>query len=86
MIPYAYCYTGSKPCGCVVAAHVDPGVKDKTLGEWLKRWAADGLTIERVKTEDVKLTADWDCPHQTVPSVTPAAPQTRQLRLFEVDS
>lgn len=77
-IPYPYCYIGRLPCGCTVAAHVDSGGKDKTLAQWLKDWINRGLTVERVKTEDVKLVPAWDCPHEQPKS------EARQSSLFDL--
>lgn len=59
-----YAYIGRKWCGCIVGCATDFG--DKYTARWLSDFVKEGLTVERVKLEDVHL--DIDCPHGDVPN------------------
>lgn len=62
----SYCYIGRLPCGCMVASCYDNAAEGKrqrkSTAEFVKQMIEEGLTIERVLLEDVKL--ETDCPHK----------------------
>lgn len=64
------CYVGKKSCGCIVIAHV-VGIG---AAEALAEMAADGLIIETMPSERVRL-AWGKCPHEV-----------EQLELFQNES
>ncbi len=50
-----------KTCGCIVAAHVDDG--SKTLKEWIGDWMIRNLTVERIPTEEARVSLTF-CTHE----------------------
>ncbi len=59
-------------CGCIVGATVDMPEYCKDTAKAVAGWIREGLIIERVESESVRL--DWhECTHQAQPSV-PALP------------
>ena len=49
-----YTYIGTKSCGCTVAAVVDVKGMEKETAKSVAKFIQAGLTIERIRTEDVK--------------------------------
>lgn len=47
-----YTYVGRRPCGCVAALAVD--YMDRATGDFVGDMIAGGLTVERVKWDEVK--------------------------------
>jgi uncharacterized protein YlaI len=56
-----YSYAGRLPCGCIIAAHVDS--QDNNTANAVAEMIRDGLTIERMKHEDVHFTMCETCQH-----------------------
>lgn len=72
-----YSYIGRAWCGCVIAARVDRG--DSRTASAVAQMICEGLTIERVRTEDVENLFNWDCKHRSRP------PQSRSFEsVFDV--
>lgn len=66
----SWSYVGCKWCGCIVAAYVeDPDPKRrKDLGREVGKWIADGLTVQRMLSEAIRV--KWigaDCDHGEAP-------------------
>lgn len=59
-----FAYVGRKPCGCIGAAFVDKPEHAKDIAREVASWIRDGLTVERMTTEEVRA-ADWKCTHTT---------------------
>ena len=57
-------YVGLKPCGCIGAAFVDRPEYAKDIAREVASWIRNGLTVERMTTEEVRA-ADWKCTHTT---------------------
>lgn len=83
-----YSYIGRAWCGCVVAARLDRG--DSRTASAVAEMIRDGLTVERVLTEDVEGMLDWDCKHKSRPpqsnfeSVVDAIEREREIPLESV--
>lgn len=43
-------WIAKKPCGCIVAFHLDMDGCEEDLGSWLRR----GLTVEKIFADSVK--------------------------------
>jgi hypothetical protein len=54
-----YSYAGRMACGCIVSAHVDS--RDNNTANAVAEMIRDGLTIERMKHEDVHFTLCARC-------------------------
>lgn len=66
----SWSYVGCKWCGCIVAAYVedtDPK-RRKDLGREVGKWIAEGLTVQRMLSESVRV--KWmgkECEHGDAP-------------------
>jgi len=58
------CYIGRKVCGCIVAATVIDGREPKQLAKDVAEFIEDGLAIEKVDVEYVRLNFQAGCPHE----------------------
>lgn len=62
-----FAYIGRLACGCVVAAIVDCDSTKNDIGDTIKEWLDDGLTIERVTVAWVQQHGFDDCTHEVQP-------------------
>lgn len=67
-------YVGRKSCGCIVCAIVDVPNMKKEIAEDLSNWVLDGLTIDRVPVDEVRVAFTADCTHKN----------NKQLSMFDV--
>ena len=57
-------YIGKRSCGCIVAGHTDtPDTDRKLLARWIASWMKDGLTVEHIEAEEVRLSMS-PCEHE----------------------
>jgi hypothetical protein len=50
-----HAYIGIKKCGCVVAATMDMPEHAKQVGKDVAGFISEGLTVERISTEEVRV-------------------------------
>lgn len=60
-------YVGVLPCGCRVAATVDTPGDEKRVAKDVASFIKDGLRVERVTNEEVRLTLRR-CTHKEAPN------------------
>lgn len=58
-----WCYVGRrKSCGCIVAAAVDTPGDEKETAKFVAERITEGLTIDRMRAEDVR--KSFGCDHR----------------------